>query len=294
MKTQTQEITEYIKQLEELFKQSEVIKREIKRHSGFSHFRNRIGGIKQQLEFIRHHTLPLSHRDKVKYFKHNKLALKLINRHIDEIERECGETRLKRLAEEEAEWELIESLREQTRKNIEHIEAVLHEMPLDMSENAPIETQDIALFGTEVAELAEKTELILKELESHGGLFEPLFEQIHHLHNEVQFIHLHDYARFPFHMEQHEHLTFLGHHYDALTHVNEHLQHMLHQWDHIEDSLTAENEGMDEIKQIQEEIRHTVEQLSEKLEHIEEDRLHYIQHPDMKLVHIKTPYKKQP
>ena len=82
-----------------------------------------MGAIKQQLEFIRGHVIPKSAHEKAKYFKHNKLALKLINRHINEIETESASTRLEGLEQNEAAWLVIEKLRAETLQNLEHIEA---------------------------------------------------------------------------------------------------------------------------------------------------------------------------
>jgi DNA repair exonuclease SbcCD ATPase subunit len=289
MKEESKELTEHIKQLEDLFGQSQLIKKEIKRHVTFSNFAGRIGGIRQQLQFIRHHVLPRTKEEKLKYFKHNKLALKLINRHIDEMEREIEESRLKAMEGEEEQWEIIEELREETLHNIEHIEAALETAEQEReSENEIEETKDILLFEAEVAELADKTEMLIEEIELHGGAYEPIFEQIHHLHNELQFIRLHAYSRnHAFEPHEEHHADFLTHHFHGLQHINENLHELSHHWEHLIHQLHAENHHEDELKHIQEEIKHTIEQFNEKLEEIEENKLHYMQHPGAHIVPVR-------
>jgi hypothetical protein len=295
-KTQTQEITEYIGQLQKLLNQSTLIKQEIKEHIKFSRLQGRIGAISQQLEFIRSLVLPKTAEEKAKYFKHNKLALKLINRHIAEIEKDTGETRLKKLEEEESQWLVIEELREETLQNLEHIEAALKEAELTSEQendtNDTKEIIDIMVFEAEVSELADKTELLLQEMEVHSHLHEPIFEQIHNLFHELQFIKLHAYSRNHEHethgpTEHIHHDDFLHHHYQSLHEINAHLFHLHNHWGHLLHELHGEDHNALELKQVHEEIKHTIEQFEEKIEEIEENRIHYMQHPGAHIVPVK-------
>ena len=284
-KTQAQEVTEYIHQLEELQHQSQLIRREVQQHIKFSHLQDRIGAVQQQLQFIRHHVLPKTAKEKAKYFKHNKLALKLIDKHLAEIEDISSETRLKELQEEDERWAVIEELREETLHNIEHAEAALQEAEVTHEDPAK-ETKDILLYEAEIIELADKTELILKEIELHGHFGEPIFELIHNLHNELQFIKLHAYSRQFGHEVAHP-PTLLGHHFEAINDISGHLFHLHNHWGHMLEQLHHESHEEVELKQLHEEIQHTKEQFEEKLEELEEEKIHYMQHPGAHIIPVK-------
>lgn len=291
MKTQTQEITKYVQQLQQLLEQSDQIKQEIKKHIVFSKLQHRIGAIQQQLQFIRSHVLPLTRREKAKFFKHNKLALKLINNHVEEITKQSGESYLKKLEEEEEKWLVIEELREETLRNLEHIEAALKDAERASEQGEPHkEIKEMMSFEGDVAELADKTELLLKEMSVHEHLHGSLFEQIHHLHHELQFIKLHAYSRNHEHetTDQHTyHQHFLNHHYASLHHINEQLLHIHHHYEHLLDELHEEDRNVHELETLRDEIQHTIEQFEEKIKEIEENKIHYIQHPGMHIVPVE-------
>lgn len=284
-KSQAQEVSEYIQQLEQLQHQSQLIRQELQQQIKFNKLHHKVGAIHQQLEFIRHYLLPKSAKEKAKYFKHNKLALRLIDKHLAEMDDTAGETRLKQLAEDEERWTVIEELRRETLENIEHVEAALHEAELTHESSAD-ETRDILLYEAGMIELADKTELLLKEIELHQHLGEPIFELIHNLHNELEFIKLHAYSR-QFHNDAAHPPTLLGHQFDSLHDINGHLFELHNHWGHLLEQLNSEDDEEAELKQLHEEILHTKEQFEEKLEAIKEEKLHYMQHPGAHIIPIK-------
>ena len=285
-KTQAQEITEYIHQLKELQQQSQLIRKEIQQHIKFSRLQQRIGGIQQQLQFIRNHLLPKSSKERAKYFKRNKLALKLIGKHLTKLNDTSDETHyLKKLQEEEEYWATIEELREEILRDIEHAKAALDEAEL-AEENSIEQSKHILLYEAEISELDDKIDLTLKEIKTHNHFNEPIFELIHNLHNELQFIKLHSYSRY-FDHEVAPPTTLLGHHFETMHDLSGHLFELHNHWGHMLEHLHKETFEETELKQLHDDIQHTKEQFEEKLEEIEQEKIHYMQHPGAHIIPVK-------
>lgn len=281
-----QQVTELIHELDNLNKQSRLIREEIQSHITFDRIHQHYGAIKQQLEFIRSHLLPHSSTQRIKLIKHNKLALRLIAKHLADIDLLVEESQLSKLHEEEEAWAAIEEQREQTRHELEMLESLNEQIALDQEANEAAD-KETALFETEVAALSEKMDDLLKELEAHRHGESTIYEEIHHLHNELQFVRLHADSHFLGHHEAAHSPSLLGHHFESTQHVNEHFQHLYHHWDHLIEELHHEQQESAELDHLREEIRHTKELLEEKLDEIEQEKLHYMQYPGAHIVPVK-------
>lgn len=268
----TQPETQYIEILKALLNQSELIREEVKRHSNLHKFLARIGGIKQQLEFIREHLL-FNKKDRFKkHFKHHKLAVKLIEKHLAELE------------DNERPTQEIDELRTEILHNVEHIEVILSD--IKEHQHTPLLTQDISHYITEVNNLTIKAEILLKELKTLQAPKEPkLHEQIQQIHDKLQHIRLQDLVT----KGSNDLSSFLKHHYHAIRDAVTHMNHLNIQFQHIIDNLDNEKHALQELRTLQDEIKHTILQYEAKLEQLEQERLHVMQYPG---AHVKPiPFK---
>lgn len=277
MKTAAQETTEYLNQLKELLHQSQIIRDEIARHLQLNKLQDRVGGIKQQLEFIRRYVTPQTVDEKARYFKHNRLALKLIHRHLEALNAEATPVLHERNAVTEAEWLAIEALRQDTLRNLAHIEKALKEAKLDSIEPTPAQqSKDILLYQVEVAGLLDKTALLLQEIKMHVPLLGPIFEQIHHLHHELQFMRLHAYSRNSMYLSPQQNYTaFFNHHLASFNQIHTQLAH-LHE---ACADVLKQNQEQAELQEVFEEIQYTILQFEERTRELEDNKLHYLHYP---------------
>ncbi len=268
----TQPEAQYLDTLKELLHQSELIREEVRRHSNLHKFSARIGGIKQQLEFIREHILSNKKDRFKKHFKHHKLAVKLIEKHLAELE------------DKERPTQEIDELRTEILHNVAHIEVLLSD--IKEHQHTPLLTQDITHYITEVNNLNIKAEILLKELKLLQTPEEPqLHEQIQQIHDKLQHIKLQDLIT----KGSNDLASFLKHHYHAIHDTVTHMNHLNVQFQHILENLDNEKHALQELHTLQDEIKHTIQQYEAKLEQLEQERLHVMQYPG---AHVKPiPFK---
>ena len=250
MNCSAEDIHHYIEELKELLYQSELIKQEIVKHVAFSKLYDRIGAIREQLDFICQH---IGTHKTSGYFKHQKLALKLIEKHLADVDLVMCDTRLEKLKKENEEWLEIEELRhkiilthEITTAELDHLE----------SEEAFEHTND---YVNSIYELYEKTLALSESLERHSKHDDTIHKRIHHLQHRLTHIrnHVdHDTAETT--------AEFLHQHVHVMQEVMSHLFELSHHANHLIHALYEETKEWHELADLHAKIEHTIHSYEQK------------------------------
>lgn len=244
-------LEEYIKTLESLAHESQLVREEIKKVITFEHLNQRIHSIQQQLSLI-HDTLePRTFAEKAHMEHLHKTVISLVQHSLTTGKDEYLET-LKASGEY---WEQVEALIDSILIEIEHLKAA-----------ADYETE----LTPTLSELNEKMQALLETVEKqHGSLpHSAIHTHIEHIKHQLHFLHQ------PHTKHDHTY-EFLEHYHTTIEEIALHMHHLQHRFNEIAAELKDENKELKELEALQEEIERLKAAYEEQLETIKKSAEHH-------------------
>lgn len=251
MSEKPKHLEEYIKTLESLTHESQLVREEITRAITFEHLHKRIHSIQQQLSLI-HDTLePRTFAEKAHMEHLHKTAISLIQHHLTKSKSNYLES----LKASDEYWEQAEAL----------IDSILEEIELL---NAAAEYE--AELTPALSELNENTQALLETIEnqhdpqSHATTQTHIRDIKHQLHLLHQPHTKHDHT-----------YEFLEHYHATIEEITLHMHHLQHRFNEIAAELKDENKELKELETLQEEIERLKIAYEEQLEAIKKSAQHH-------------------